>query len=96
MKAEGCGVIRSEKISGGSRDGRVELATVLEFLRRFIKERQREGIERATGSGVYAGGKRRVDRCRIMTLSKAGNGAAATAVALGRSRMQVHRVLRES
>ena len=26
-------MIRSEKVSGGSRDGRVELATVLEFLR---------------------------------------------------------------
>jgi len=33
LKAEGCGVIRSEKVSGGSRDGRAELATVLEFLR---------------------------------------------------------------
>ena len=29
LKAEGCGVIRSEKVSGGSRDGRAELATVL-------------------------------------------------------------------
>ncbi|GJD38713.1 hypothetical protein OICFNHDK_1163 [Methylobacterium bullatum] len=69
---------------------------MLEFRRRFIKERQRDGIERATGSGVYAGSKRRVDRDRIMTLSKAGNGAAAIAVALGRSGMQVCRVLRES
>ena len=33
LKAEGCGVIRSEKVSGGSREGRTELATVLEFLR---------------------------------------------------------------
>ncbi|MBZ9795576.1 recombinase family protein [Mesorhizobium sp. ES1-4] len=33
LKAEGCEVIRSEKVSGGSRDGRTELATVLEFLR---------------------------------------------------------------
>lgn len=33
LKAEGCEVIRSEKISGASRDGRNELATVLEFLR---------------------------------------------------------------
>ncbi len=33
LKAEGCEVIRSEKVSGGSRDGRTELATVIEFLR---------------------------------------------------------------
>lgn len=34
LKAEGCAIIRSEKISGGSREGRDELATVIEFLRR--------------------------------------------------------------
>ncbi len=33
LKGEGCEIIRSEKVSGGSRDGRPELATVLEFLR---------------------------------------------------------------
>jgi DNA invertase Pin-like site-specific DNA recombinase len=32
LKAEGCSIIRSKKISGGSREGRVELATVLRFL----------------------------------------------------------------
>ena len=121
LKAEGCGIVRSEKISGGSREGRTELATVIEFLRpedelmvarldrlgrdtrdvlniiheveqrgafvtvldphvstrgemghvmltvlgmvaqmerRFIRERQREGIERARATGVYTGGKR--------------------------------------
>ena len=36
LKAEGCGIIRSEKISGGSRDGRRELATVIEFLRKRV------------------------------------------------------------
>ncbi|MCJ2128604.1 recombinase family protein [Methylobacterium sp. E-045] len=159
LKVEGCGVIRSEKVSGGSRDGRAELATVLEFLRpgdelvvtrldrlgratrdvlnliheaeqrgayvtvldphvstrgemghvvltvlgmvaqmerRFIKERQREGIERAKGRGVYAGGKRCLDRQRIKAMASAGDGAAAIAVALGCSRMQVYRVLREA
>ena len=125
LKAEGCGVIRSEKVSGASRDGRPELETIIEFLRagdellvtrldrlgrdvrdvlnivhdcdqrqafitvldphvttrgeagrivmtvlgmvaqmerRFIRERQREGIERAKADGVYRGGKRRLDR----------------------------------
>ncbi|MDB5585582.1 MAG: Resolvase domain [Devosia sp.] len=33
LKAEGCEIIRSEKVSGGSREGRVELATVIQFLR---------------------------------------------------------------
>lgn len=27
LKAEGCGIIRSEKVSGGSREGRTQLAT---------------------------------------------------------------------
>ena len=32
IKAAGCTVIRMEKVSGRSRDGRRELATVLEFI----------------------------------------------------------------
>ena len=158
LKAEGCGIIRSEKVSGASRDGRNELATIIEFLRpgdelvvarldrlgrdtrdvlnliheaeqreafvtvldphvstrgemghivltvlgmvaqmerRFIKERQREGIERAKAEGVYAGGKRRLDRERIKALHETGQGPAAIARALDCSRMQVYRVLRE-
>ncbi|UYW27496.1 recombinase family protein [Methylorubrum extorquens] len=159
LKAEGCGIIRSEKVSGGSREGRAELATIIEFLRpgdelvvtrldrlgrdthdvlnlihetkqrgayvtvldphvstrgemghivltvlgmvaqmerRFIKERQREGIERAKAEGVYVGVHRRLDRERIQTLHAAGTGPAAIARAFGCSRMQVYRVLQES
>lgn len=33
LRREGCEIIRSEKVSGGSREGRSELATVIEFLR---------------------------------------------------------------
>lgn len=33
LKAAGCTIIRKEKVSGKSRDGRDELATVIEFLR---------------------------------------------------------------
>lgn len=33
LKAAGCDVVRAEKVSGTSTAGRVELATVLEFLR---------------------------------------------------------------
>ena len=159
LKAEGCGIIRSEKVSGGSRDGRAELATVLEFLRpgdelvvtrldrlgrdtrdvlnliheceqkgafvtvldphvstrgemghvvptvlgmvaqmerRFIKERQREGIERAKAEAVYKGGSRRLDRERIKAMRASGIGPATIAQAVGCSRMQVYRVLQES
>src|SRR3954469_9283513 len=158
LKAEGCGIIRSEKVSGGSREGRGELATIIEFLRpgdelvvtrldrlgrdtrdvlnivhegderqafvtvldphvstrgeagrivltvlgmvaqmerRFIKDRQREGIERAKGEGVYQGGKRRLDREQIKALKASGLGAAAIANAVGCSRMQVYRVLQD-
>ena len=156
LKAEGCEIIRSEKVSGGSREGRAELATVIEFLRpgdelvvtrldrlgrdtrdvlnliheceqkgafvtvldphvstrgemghivltvlgmvaqmerRFIKERQREGIEQAKAEGVYRGGKRRLDRDQINALSADGHGPAAIAKAVGCSRMQVYRIL---
>src|SRR3954447_11119193 len=134
LKAEGCGIIRSEKVSGGSREGRTELATIIEFLRagdelvvtrldrlgrdtrdvlniihecdqrqafvtvldphastrgeagrivltvlgmvaemerRFIKERQRDGIERARAGGVYRGGKRRLDRAAVRAMDAA-------------------------
>jgi DNA invertase Pin-like site-specific DNA recombinase len=158
LKAEGCGVVRSEKVSGASREGRSELATVIAFLRpgdelmvtrldrlgrdtrdvlnliheceqrgafvtvldphvstrgemghivltvlgmvaqmerRFIKERQREGIEQAKAAGVYRGGKARIEYAKVKALSAAGHGASAIAKALGCSRMQVYRILRD-
>jgi len=156
LKAEGCVIIRSEKVSGASRDGRAELATVIEFLRpgdelvvtrldrlgrdtrdvlnliheceqreayvtvldphvstrgemgqivltvlgmvaemerRFIRARQREGIEQAKAKGIYRGGKRRIDRERVVELRANGIGPAAIAKAVGCSRMQVYRIL---
>jgi DNA invertase Pin-like site-specific DNA recombinase len=33
LRSEGCSLIRSEKVSGASLDGRSELATILAFLR---------------------------------------------------------------
>ncbi|WSH65619.1 recombinase family protein [Rhizobium ruizarguesonis] len=156
LRAEGCVIVRAEKVSGASRDGRSELATIIEFLRegdelmvtrldrlgrdtrdvlnivheceqrgafvtildphvstrgemghviltvlgmvaqmerRFIKERQREGIERAKSAGRYCGGKVRIDYQKIRQLSAAGVGATAIANEIGCSRMQVYRVL---
>jgi DNA invertase Pin-like site-specific DNA recombinase len=157
LTSEGCNIIRSEKVSGASRVGRVELDTVLQFLRpgdelvvtrldrlgrstldilsladeverrgafvtvldphvstrgemghlvitvlgmvaqmerRFIKERQREGIERAKQAGVYKGGKSRIDRAEVLRLKAAGAGPAAIAKQVGCSRMQVYRIFR--
>ncbi|UVK38746.1 recombinase family protein [Mesorhizobium sp. AR10] len=159
LKAEGCAIIRSEKVSGASRDGRAELATIIDFLRpgdelvvtrldrlgrdtrdvlnliheceqrgafvtvldphvstrgdmghivltvlgmvaqmerRFIKERQREGIEKAKSVGSYRGGKRRLDYDSIKSRYSLGETPTAIASSLGCSRMQVYRVLRDS
>lgn len=157
LRAEGCEIVRSERVSAASREGRSELATVLEFLRpgdelvvtrldrlgrdtrdvlnivheceqrgafvpildphvstrgemghlvitilgmvaqmerRFIKERQREGIEKAKTNGVYRGGKVRLDHERIISLHGQGERPSAIAKAVGCSRMQVYRVFR--
>jgi DNA invertase Pin-like site-specific DNA recombinase len=155
LKSEGCDIIRAEKVSGASREGRAELATVIDFLRpgddlvvarldrlgrdtrdvlnivheceergafvtvldpyvstrgemghviltvlgmvaqmerRFIKERQREGIRRAKSAGKYQGGKRQLDHDRILALLNAGGTPTAVAREIGCSRMQVYRV----
>ena len=41
------------------------LGMVAQMERRFIKERQRDGIERAKGEGVYLGGQRRLEQFGI-------------------------------
>jgi len=156
LALEGCGIIRTEKISGASRLGRAELDTIIELLRpgdelivtrldrlgrdtrdvlniihdcegrdafitildphvstrgemghivmtvlgmvaqmerRFIKERQREGIERAKTMGAYKGGTQRISRPAVMRLAQDGVSKAEIARQLGCSRMQVHRIL---
>ncbi|WP_080833353.1 recombinase family protein [Agrobacterium genomosp. 13] len=156
LVAEGCQIVRCEKVSGASRQGRAELATIIQFLRegdelivtrldrlgrdtrdvlnivheceqrgayitvlephvstkgemgkviltvlgmvaqmerRFIRERQREGIERAKNLGVYKGGSRRVDRDLVIRLSTQGMRPSAIAASVGCSRMQVYRIL---
>ncbi|MBG0508806.1 recombinase family protein [Agrobacterium sp. MOPV5] len=156
LVAEGCQIIRCEKVSGASRQGRTELATIIEFLRkgdelivtrldrlgrdtrdvlnivhdceqrgahvtvlepnvstkgemgkviltvlgmvaqmerRFIKERQREGIERAKRLGVYQGGKIRIDPQLVHELRARGVGVTKIAQEMRCSRMQVYRIL---
>ncbi|MGO8397908.1 recombinase family protein [Rhizobium ruizarguesonis] len=159
LKAEGCVIIRAEKVSGASREGRTELETIIAFLRegdelivtrldrlgrdtrdvlnivheceqrgafvtildphvstrgemghviitvlgmvaqmerRFIRERQREGIQKAKAAGNYKGGKVRIDHAEILRLAAAGYGPAEIARSVGCSRMQVYRVTRFS
>lgn len=158
LRHEGCEIIRSEKISGSSREGRSELATVIEFLRegdelvvtrldrlgrdtrdvlnivhdcqqrgafvtvldprvstqgemgriiltvlgmvaqmerRFIKERQREGIASAKLNGVYKGGKARIDKQAVLSLYGQNQNITSIARHLGCSRMQIYRILRD-
>ena len=68
---------------------------VAQMERRFIKERQRDGIERAKAAGVYKGGKARIDQGRVQQLKAEGLGPAAIAREVGCSRMQVYRLLQD-
>lgn len=69
------------------------LGMVAQMERRFIKERQRDGIEQAKADGTYKGGKRRLDHSKVLALHGSGYGPAAIAKAFGCSRMQVYRIL---
>ena len=69
------------------------LGMVAQMERRFIKERQREGIERAKQQGKYKGGKQSVDRGEVIRMRSDGLGPSAIARALGCSRMQVYRII---
>ncbi|RWP10028.1 MAG: recombinase family protein, partial [Mesorhizobium sp.] len=70
------------------------LGMVAQMERRFIKERQREGIEKAKGIGVYRGGKARIDHQRVLELVRANMGISEIAKAMKCSRMQVYRILK--
>jgi DNA invertase Pin-like site-specific DNA recombinase len=72
------------------------LGMVAQMERRFIKERQREGIERAKSAGRYAGGKRRIDREKVVRLLHSGLSPGAVAKEVGCSRMQVYRIREQS
>jgi len=86
-------------ISTRGESGRIVLTVlgmVAQMERRFIKERQREGIAEAKVKGVYKGGTRRVDRAAVLGMHEAGSGPAAIAKAVGCSRMHVYRILASS
>ena len=69
------------------------LGMVAQMERRFIKERQKEGISRAKSAGRYVGGKRRLDYTLISELFAKGEKPTTIASTLGCSRMQVYRII---
>src|SRR5690606_11443150 len=66
------------------------LGMVAQMERRFIKERQKEGIERAKSAGVYKGGHQRIDHALVRELNRDGLGVSAIAEKASCSRMQVY------
>jgi DNA invertase Pin-like site-specific DNA recombinase len=71
------------------------LAVFAQFETDVRRERQAEGIARAKKSGVYTGAKPRIDRLRVKSLIREGNGPATVARLLGVSRMSIYRISRE-
>ena len=69
------------------------LGAVAEFERSIIKQRQREGIQKAKAKGVYKGRKPTIDKDRILALRDEGNSTYKIAEVMGISRMTVHRTL---
>ena len=64
-----------------------------EFERSIIKERQREGIEKAKQEGRYTGRKATIDPDKVHEMHSAGMGATAIAKELGIGRASVYRIL---
>ena len=58
------------------------LGMVAQMERRFIKDRQREGIEKAKSKGAYRGGVRRIDRSRSKPCMPMGTGPLPSPVLL--------------
>lgn len=69
------------------------LGMVADMELKFIKDRQRAGIEAAKTKGVYKGRKKSVDEVEIRKLADDGLSKAQIARDLGVSRMTVYRAL---
>ena len=72
------------------------LGMVADVELKFIRDRQRAGIEAAKGKGVYKGRRRRVDEAAIRRLASEGVPKARIARDLGMSRMTVYRALQST
>jgi DNA invertase Pin-like site-specific DNA recombinase len=71
------------------------LGVFAEFETNLRRERQAEGIAKAKRSGIYTGGKRRIDREGVRRLTAKGLGPSEIGKQLGISRRQVYRILEE-
>lgn len=69
------------------------LGAVAEFEADIRKERQRDGIEKAKGRGVYKGRPATIDVAKVRELREAGVGPSDIAKQLGIGRASVYRVL---
>jgi DNA invertase Pin-like site-specific DNA recombinase len=69
------------------------LGMVAETELQFIRERQRDGIERAKAKGVYRGRKPSIDADQVRSLKAEGVGPAEIARRLGIGRASVYRAL---
>eukprot|EP00933_Yihiella_yeosuensis_P045277 TRINITY_DN40638_c0_g1_i1.p1 TRINITY_DN40638_c0_g1~~TRINITY_DN40638_c0_g1_i1.p1 ORF type:complete len:210 (+),score=14.45 TRINITY_DN40638_c0_g1_i1:72-701(+) len=69
------------------------LGMVADMELKFIRDRQRAGIDAAKDRGVYTGRKKQVDDDEIRRLAEAGRPKAKIARDLGVSRMTVYRAL---
>ena len=69
------------------------LGAVAEFERSIIKQRQREGIDKAKAKGVYKGRRATIDKERILAMREEGHSTYAIAEQMGISRMTVHRAI---
>jgi DNA invertase Pin-like site-specific DNA recombinase len=65
---------------------------VAEMERRFIRERQRAGIEAARAKGVYRGRRPTIDPSAVAQLRQEGLGASEIARRLGIGRASVYRL----
>lgn len=70
------------------------LGTVADMELKFIKDRQRAGIDAAKADGIYKGRKKNVDDAEILRRIAAGATKAAVARDLNISRMTVYRALK--
>ncbi len=70
------------------------LGMVADMELKFIKDRQRAGIEAAKAKGVYKGRRKSVNETAIRKMASEGTSKAQIARDLGVSRMTVYRALR--
>jgi DNA invertase Pin-like site-specific DNA recombinase len=72
------------------------LGMVADMELKFIRDRQRAGIEATKGKGVYKGRRKSVDAEEIRRLASEGTAKAQIARDLGVSRMTVYRALADT